>query len=255
MKDFQKSIPLINSIIILIIICFISVLTITLFSCKLPLAPNDSKGPDSIDAGPDESDLNTIKGSGNIKSIEIDVKDFNKVVVSGEGILIIEQGDAEGLIIKTDDNLLEYIKATVTGSELKIDNIVKIGDDLVPSDSIYYYLKVKDLLELGLPGVVKVESENIQLNSLNLLMSGVSDVELIGEIDSLNIVIDNIGNFKGRDFFCKKCVISGNGTVNIIVSVEEKLDIDLKGTGSIKYIGNPEINQDVGDLVNVEKIN
>ena len=71
MNDFQKRLQLINSITILIIICLISMLTITLFSCKLPSVPEDSKGPDSINVGPDESDLNTIKGSGNIKSIEI----------------------------------------------------------------------------------------------------------------------------------------------------------------------------------------
>ena len=105
------------------------------------------------------------------------------------------------------------------------------------------------------PARINVKSDNLQLGNLNLIMSGVSDVELMGGIGNLNIIVDEIGDFFGRDLLCNECSISGTGTANIILNVEEKLDINFKGTGSIKYIGNPEVNQDVGNLVNIENIN
>lgn len=49
---------------------------------------------------------------------------------------------------------MEYVEAGIFGSKLKIENIVDDGYDLVPTEAIYYYLNVKDLEEIRLPGVV-----------------------------------------------------------------------------------------------------
>jgi hypothetical protein len=66
--------------------------------------------------------------------------------------------------------------------------------------------------------------------------------------------VDGPGDLKGRDFLTTECSISGTGTADIVISVSEKLDIDFKGIGSIKYIGDPEVKEDAGELVDVEKI-
>ena len=209
-------------------------------------------GPDAT-PGPGATDLEEINGSGNIIEREIDVQNFNKVEVSGEGVLIIEQGDEESLVIETDDNILEYIEVSVSEHTLKIENVVDEGFDLVPTEAIYYYLKLENIEELTLPGVVKVICDSLQVNRLNLDMSGVTDVELSGEIDSLNISVDGVGDLKGRNLLSAECSISGAGTADITISVSEILDINFQGIGSIRYIGNPEINEDVGLLVEVEK--
>jgi hypothetical protein len=249
---------------ILSILSIISVVTVTTISCadrrgpgpdKIDAGPGEiNAGPGKIDAGPGESALEKINGSGNIIKSEIDVNDFNIVEVSGEGILIIEQGDAEGLIIKTDDNLLEYVKVSISEKKLEIENMVDDGYDLVPTEAIYYYLNIKDIIELKLPGVVTVECDSLRTSSLNLDMSGVVDVGLSGEIGILNISVDGVGTLNGRDFSSTECSISGTGNANIIISVSEILDIDFKGIGSIKYIGDPEVKKDVGKLVDVENI-
>ena len=85
-------------------------------------------------------------------------------------------------------------------------------------------------------------------------MSGVANVELSGEIDSLIISVDGVGELKGRDLLSTECSISGTGNATITISVSEILDIDFQGVGSIKYIGEPIINKDVDFLVQIEKI-
>ena len=231
------------------LIILVSVIILVLLgACNTAPGPSDTPGPDT-------TNLEEINGSGNIVEREIDVQDFDKVEVIGEGIIIIEQGDTESLVIETDDNLLEYITASVSNNKLKIEKIVDDGYDLVPTDSIYYHLKIKNIEELSLLGAVKVNCDSLQISRLNLDMSGVADVELSGEVESLDISVDGVGDLKGRDLLSTQCSISGTGTANITISVSKILDISFQGIGSIKYIGDPEINQDVSALVQIEKIN
>ena len=213
-------------------------------------------GPGQIDAGPGESDFKEINGSGNIETREYDVSSINKVEVGGEGVLIIEQGDAEELVIETDDNLFEYVKVSVADGILTIETTYDQGYDLVPTDSINYYLKLKDLEELRLPGAVSVKCDDIQLSSLDLDMSGVASVEIAGEVDILDISVGGVGTLKGRDLSTTECNISGDGNANITLRVSNKLDVVFTGIGKINYIGSPEVNkQDVGKLVEVAGIN
>ena len=250
---------------ILTLLLIISVVAVTVISCsdnkgqgpgEINAGPGEiDAGPGEINAGPGETDLKKINGSGNIITSEFDVTDFNKLEVSGEGVLVINQGDQEGLVIETDDNLIEYLKVSVSGEKLKLENIVNEGYDLVPTDGIYYYLKVKNLEELKLPGAVTVKCDNIQVSRLDLDMSGVADVELSGEINILNISVDGVGTLKGRNLSSTECSISGEGNAHLTISVSKTLDIIFKGIGTINYIGKPEVTkEDAGKLVEVERI-
>ena len=67
--------------------------------------------------------------------------------------------------------------------------------------------------------------------------------------------MNEIGNFASKDLLWKECTTSDNGTANIVVNIEEILNIYFKGTGSIKYIDNPEVKKDVSNLFDVKKIN
>ena len=257
---------------ILSLLLLVSIVSLTVISCsddkkgpgpgeisagpgEISAGPGEiSAGPGEIVAGPGGFDFKEIKGSGNIKTREFNVSNFNKVEVSGEGVLVIEQGDVVSLDIETDDNLFEYVKVSVSGEILKIETLYGEGYDLVPTDSIYYYLKFKDLEELKLPGAVTVKCDNLQLSKLDLDMSGVADVEVAGEINIINISVDGVGNLKCGNLSSTDCSINGDGNAHITISVNGKLDINFTGIGTIKYSGDPEVNKNIGKLVDVERI-
>ena len=199
--------------------------------------------------------MKETKGSGNVISRQVDVENFNKVEVSGKGILIIEQGDTESLVIETDDNLIEYVKVSILEGKLTIENIVDDGYELVPTDNIYYHLKVRDLKDLALPGVVTVQCDNLKTDELFLDLSGVVNVELCGNTDSLTIAAGGVGTFNGKEFNVTECSIHGNGNIDIKVSAIENLEIGYKGIGKVYYTGNPEITGEPGMLVDVTRIN
>ncbi|UCD08549.1 MAG: DUF2807 domain-containing protein [Dehalococcoidales bacterium] len=221
--------------------------------------PTETPGPSSTPGptetpGPGDRDMIEIKGSGNIISRQVDVEDFNEVKVSGKGILLIEQGVIEGLVVETDENLMEYVKVSVSNRKLQIENVVDDGYELVPTDNIYYHLKVKEITDLALPGVVTVKCDNLQTDSLFLDVSGVNNIELSGDTNILTISADGVGNFNGEELKTMECNIHGTGNVDLTVSVVEKLDVGFKGIGKVNYIGNPEVTGNPGMLVDVKRI-
>src|SRR4051794_15454674 len=97
--------------------------------------------------------FNVTRGSGNVITQKRDVSGFSSVVLAGVGDLAITQGDAEGLTISAEDNLLPLIKTEVKNNILTIglnDGVVSGG--LLPTKPIQYNLQVKALDSIQLSG-------------------------------------------------------------------------------------------------------
>ena len=62
----------------------------------------------------------TVHGSGNRKQEVRHVADFNKINLSGSGVLILSQGKKEALTIEIDDNVLPYIVSEVANNDLQL---------------------------------------------------------------------------------------------------------------------------------------
>ena len=54
-----------------------------------------------------------VEGSGNVITVTRNVADFEAVSLSGFGELNITQGDAVSLNVRTDDNIMPYVKTEV----------------------------------------------------------------------------------------------------------------------------------------------
>jgi hypothetical protein len=215
----------------------------------------------------------TVKGSGVIVSEERKVSDFSKISLSGFGNLYLEVGDEEALVIEAEDNFLEHIKTEVRGQTLEI----KYSDyvSLQPTESINYYLTVKELDDISISGLGKVEIPELQTSSLRVDISGGGDININNlEADTLIISISGLGkldiaggevaeqriNISGGGDYTADELTSLNATVDIsglgnaMVSVEDTLRVTISGGGSVKYIGNPEVTSDISGLGNINQI-
>ena len=65
--------------------------------------------------GPVGDDEDGIEGSGDVITETRDVAGFRRIVLVGEGNVIITQGDSESLEVTTDDNLMQYIETSLNG--------------------------------------------------------------------------------------------------------------------------------------------
>ena len=230
-----------NIILLAMVICFISILLVATVSCN----------------------ISVVRGSGNVISEDRDVSGFSKISFSGSGTLYIEQGEKESLTIKAEDNLIPLIKTEISGNTLSIGN--KLGTSIMPTKSMEFYLKVKDLdsisvsgsgsincsglvtddLSIKTSGSSKVDLSNMETTRININSSGSSSYNLEGTTDSQDIKTSGSVKYFAGKLKSNSCVIDSSGSGQLEVNVSDNLDIKASGSTNITYIGNPTITQKI----------
>ena len=205
---------------------------------------------------------NGEKGNRKIVSKEISIEDYSVIETFGSADVIYEQKDvAPYLRLVIDENLIEYVSATVESGVLTI----RSTEQMKPTEYKIYtnspnLSKVKiegstdvelrgtlnsDNLEISLAGSGEVEADNLQVKELIVEIQGASDVELSGKATDCNIRVKGSGDVKAYNLEAKNviCRISGSGDVNI--HAVETLNVEINGSGDVKYKGKPQITQSV----------
>lgn len=217
--------------------------------------------------------LRVVNGSGAIRSESRAVSDFRAVDFSGFGELILVQGETEALTIETDDNLLPYIKTSVSGGTLTIGT----SDGLVmlrPSKSIHYELTVKALNAFDLSGAGRVESAQLSTDQLTLSesgagqitihdltandlivdMSGAGAIELAGKVTTQKVELSGLGDYQAGDLASERATVSLSGAGEVTVWASEQLDTDLSGAGTVNYYGSPQTNNSSSGIGSVHSL-
>ncbi|MFC1727475.1 head GIN domain-containing protein [Patescibacteria group bacterium] len=213
--------------------------------------------------------------SGNVVSEQREVSGFNKVSVSGSGLVLIEQTGEESLKIETDENLMKYIETKVSNNELQVKVVYRGLFKIFawPQADIKYYLTVKDLEMVNLNGSVKLESPKIATSKLEININGSGDARASLEVEKLatkvsgsgaftlsgvadyqTIVFSGSGKFFGKELLGKEAEIRINGSGKAELNVSEKLSVDVSGSGTIRYLGDPEIVQNISGSGKIEKL-
>jgi hypothetical protein len=213
-----------------------------------------------------------ITGNGKVKEKVVDVSGFDKVKLNGIGDLVIEQGSKEGLRIKCEENFLPYIEASVKDDTLVID--LKPHISFEPSYDITYYLSVKDLSSVELNGVGDININNLessaldvatngvgditiadlQADSIDVTLSGIGDVQLEGTVVSQSVSLSGTGDYKGKQLESQNAEVNISGMGSAGVRVSDSLKATISGTGSLDYIGNPQVDQNVSGLGEINKV-
>lgn len=162
--------------------------------------------------------------------VYITVKDLNGVSVGGSGDVIGESkfttGDIDLNVSGSGSMKIEVessgrMEANVSGSgELTVRGTAKnFSSDVSGSGRVIMNMQVESRSNFGISGSGKIEA------------SGVSR-ELFTEISGS-------GRVMGSDFQVKRCEIRISGSGNVDIAVQDELDANISGSGSVNYRGNP----------------
>jgi hypothetical protein len=216
-----------------------------------------------VNIGNDDDDLDfdgfpqaseTIEGSGVVEEEERTVSGVRRVVFAGEGTLRITQGAAEQLLVTAEDNLLQHIRTSVQGGTLEIRTRSNV--DLEPSEPITYDVTVVTLESLQFSGVGGVEVTNLNTAELEVVLSGVGNVDITGSVNVQNVTVKGFGNYNARDLSSREATISLDGNVQqtATVRVSTTLKVTISGNGTVFYIGDPAVDSDITGSGRLEKI-
>ncbi|MFC1663311.1 head GIN domain-containing protein [Patescibacteria group bacterium] len=214
------------------------------------------------------------RGSGVLASETRDVTDFDKVEISGQGTLIIDQSGEETLKVEADDNLLDRIETEVDNNTLKIR--VKtpwLFGIIWPRSEITYHLTVDDLSKVSISGSGKIRTDSLDSESLDISISGSGNADMTLDVKNLDINISGSGKFTldgnateqdvnisgsgdydGKDLISETASFKVAGSGKGIVNVTNTLDVEISGSGSVEYLGDPEdVNQSISGSGKISK--
>jgi len=202
-----------------------------------------------------------VHGSGVIVQEERDVEGCTEVVLSEKGDLFIELGDREELVIEAEDNLQEYLIASVENGVLEILKLPQ-NITLVTDYPINYYLTVTSLESITVKNSGDVEIADIQGESFSVWITGSGSVYIdnlnveylsaeltssgglvvgVGQVYVQNIHLSSSGEYAGGNVETTKANVHGSSSGSATVNVSESLIVDLSSSGSVFYFNDPTI--------------
>jgi hypothetical protein len=209
--------------------------------------------------------LNVVRGSGNVVSESRQVSNFDSIAFSGSGDVIITQGDAEGIKIEAEDNLIPYIRTEVRGKTLHIyfdprdlvmvhaNKVMRfhvsmkqvVGLDLSGSGTIYSESVTTDNLDINISGSGETTIDNLKADRLAIDISGSGKCKLTGGVTTEKLVISGSGNCNSSALSSKDVTINVSGSGKAMVMAADNLDVSISGSGDVLYSGHPQISQKI----------
>ncbi|MFL7840321.1 MAG: head GIN domain-containing protein [Candidatus Promineifilaceae bacterium] len=217
--------------------------------------------------------LRSVRGTGDMASEEREVTDFSAVDLAGIGTVVVEFGDEAALRIEAEENLMPYLESTVEDNTLTLG--IREGVNILPTQGIFYYLTVRDLAEITVSGLGKVDVprlegtttainvtgggdiniEELQAKDLIVLISGLGDLTIDGgEVTDQNVTITGGGNYKASELASEAANISITGLGSAAVWARYTLNASITGGGSVRYNGHPQVTKNITGLGEVTPI-
>ncbi len=199
-----------------------------------------------------------------------EVSGFKRIRIESFGEIIIEQGDQESMTIEAPRDYLRYITAEVNGDTLVIGT--RRGFVGGPVRRVIYTITVKNLEEINLLGAGAVKAFSLKADELTVTLTGAGSIEIdslraenlivnltsagaiviAGEAEKQEINLSGVGSYEAGDLLTKETEIDLSGAGSAVVWVEDYLDVNVSGIGSVSYYGrNPVVRQNVSGLGSV----
>jgi len=217
--------------------------------------------------------IGVVRGSGRVVEEEREIGGATGVDLQSFGTVHIEQGEREGLRIEAEDNLLRYIETEVRGGRLEIAH--RRGTRLLNTQPIDYWVTVRELDAVSVSGAGNVEVGDVQAGRLTIRLSGAGNVQIAdleaqtldvtlsgagglsvegGQVERQEVVLSGAGDYRAEDLDSGETTVRLSGLGSATVRVRVRLDVTISGAGSVRYAGNPEVEQQISGVGRVQRI-
>ncbi len=207
------------------------------------------------------------RGSGTVITKTRPVGNFNKIIITGYGELVVVQdkNEEESLRITAEDDIIPLINVSVSDNTLFIEG-QELGT-VIPTQPIKIYVSMKDVVGLegsGLSSIYaeKIETERLKLTSsiygtikiealtaeqLIINMTEDSSMDISGEITTQELDIAGNADYRAAKLMSNTAVINIGGTGTATIWANETVNGIVNGNGDLLYYGPAETTVEVID--------
>ncbi len=177
-----------------------------------------------------------VPGSGDIVTETRQVDSFTKLEVSGIANVDVSVGEPLSIEVRTDDNLQELVVAEVRNGTLTIKNLQAIR----PTDGVNIAITVPSLTAASASGATDVSITGIDVDLVNLWVSGASDLSATGTAETLECHTSGASEADVQGLRAKHVTVNSSGASEAKVHASESLTATASGASDIICYGQPE---------------
>jgi len=181
----------------------------------------------------------SVIGSGKQATEQRPVSDINSVVLANSGTLFVEYGANESLSVTADDNILPLLTSNVAGGRLTLGT--QPNTSITSYNPIIYHLTVKDLNALEISGSGDASLAGVNADNMNFRISGSGSLTATGTTKDQDVSISGSGSYNGDNLDTQQAAVAVLGSGSAVVKVSDSLKVNVSGSGSVTYIGNPKL--------------
>ncbi len=173
-------------------------------------------------------------GSGHVITLTRPASGFTGVSLRGTGAVSIVLGEKEEVRIEAEDNLVPYLETIVENGTLEIGS--RPGVLIRPTKPINYYVTMKTLNALSLPGSGRIEAPDFSTDRFRATVSGSGEIAMKTiKADDVELSISGSGNLSVVSLTSSSSTlhISGNGKINLAEWNADKATAQISGSGAV----------------------
>ncbi len=195
--------------------------------------------------------VKTVPGSGNVTTESRDVSGFSKVDLQGMGSVTIDQSGTESMTITADDNFLPYLETVVVNDTL----VIRTTEDVLFGGitKLDFQISAIALDAVMLEGAGDISVSNLNTDSWQVSLPGAGQITVAGETTDQMVDLKGAGSYQAENLASRNAEIRSSGAGVAVVRVSDTLDVTIDGLGSVEYIGNPVVTQEINGVGTVKQ--
>ncbi|MCP4459972.1 MAG: DUF2807 domain-containing protein [Cytophagales bacterium] len=196
-----------------------------------------------------------LSGDGNVLEQELELSAFDRVSLVGPVSLSITQGSNQSVIVRAESEMMENLDYKVSSGTLRIgfeENVNCFKTD----HGVWVNVTLPTIEAVSVSGSSEIISNaDLELDELTIQSSGIANVSLSGTVGKQVLDAEGVLNVSNFDLLSgiTRIYISGSG--NMDISCSDELDIDVDGSATVRYKGNPAISQNVSGSLDLIDMN
>ncbi|MGF1663133.1 MAG: head GIN domain-containing protein [Kineosporiaceae bacterium] len=216
--------------------------------------------------------VGSVQGSGVVKSEEREVEGFAGIRLTGIGDVRVRQTGTESVTVSAEDNILPLLDTDVRSGVLEIGLRDDAGVRTTEPVRIAVTVDSLDLVETTGSGTIVVEGleaedlaavssgsgdvgvEDLTADDVTATTTGSGDITLAGSAARQSAQSSGSGDVLACDLDSDEAEVDTSGSGDVELSVSERLTMTVSGSGSVRYVGEPDVSEDTTGSGDVERL-
>ncbi|MEK9136658.1 MAG: DUF2807 domain-containing protein, partial [Bacteroidota bacterium] len=114
------------------------------------------------------------------------------------------------------------------------------NEDISPKRDIVISISAVQVSQVSVSGVASVKIENVDTESLSLVVSGAGSMEAQGKVEYATFVASGVGSMSAENLHAANARVTMSGAGKADVYATEELVVNISGAGAVHYYGDPK---------------